>query len=241
MSSGTRNIGIAVGSAWIAALLIAINYALFRLYHGNSLAEWETIVVATALLAGGLALSVSKGFPKNFSEKDIALTVSFGVLLYVAQFVTGFVPAFVYYVPPISYVATDLLIYFPQGIIFAALITMVHKPGSAFSMMVPFYILSMIAYFNPIWTLFYFGWAGAAELVIWLGKDGLRLTGAVMLSLLFGVADAALVAIFSLFIMGVYTPAALSAITAASAGVFCAVGGGIGYFVGTRGRSVWKP
>ncbi|MDG7043796.1 MAG: hypothetical protein JRN19_02105 [Nitrososphaerota archaeon] len=241
MSSGTSNVGIVIGSAVIAAILIAINYTLFSLYHGSSIAEWETIAVASALIIGGLAVSISKGFPKNFSEKDMALTVSFGVLLYVAQFVTGFVPAFVYYVPPISYVATDLLIYLPQGIIFAALITMVHKPGSIFSMMVPFYILSMISYFNPIWTLFYFGWAGAAELVIWLGKDGLRLSGAAMISLLFGVADAALVAIFSLFVMGVYTLPILSGITAASAGVFCAVGGALGYFAGRKGRSVWKP
>ncbi|MDG7036655.1 MAG: hypothetical protein JRM72_04625, partial [Nitrososphaerota archaeon] len=150
MSSSPSNMGIVIGSAVIAAILIAINYTLFSLYHGSSIAEWETIAVASALIIGGLAVSISKGFPKNFSEKDMALTVSFGVLLYVAQFVTGFVPAFVYYVPPISYVATDLLIYLPQGIIFAALITMVHKPGSIFSMMVPFYILSMISYFNPI-------------------------------------------------------------------------------------------
>ena len=222
------------------AVLLALLYLDFYLYGTKKLLS-ERITITESLLVVGLgAFVVRKQLRGAFRPKIIALSVTFGVLLYAAQWAIAYVPAFVWYTPPISYFATAILVYLPQGLIVSALIVLTDfTPGSIFLMIVPFYVISMIAFFNPIWTPFYFAMASMAEVFLTVGRDG-KLS-AILSSSAFSLADAAFASQFMLFNFGVYQPPQVQLLSALVDVVFSVIGAALGIGVGMKAKQAWRP
>ena len=224
----------------VASFLVILMYMSFIIYSDSKVySEYITLFESVVLVLIGLAIS-SKKLASSAKPKIIALSVTFGVLLYVAQFLIAYLPAFVLYTPPLSYFATALFVYLTQGLIISALLSLTDSAsGSLFILAVPFYVISMISYFNPIWTPFYFAEASAAELILALGSGG-YLT-AFLSSLSFNVADATLASQFLLFNFGVFQPPNVQLTSVLVDIAFAAVGAALGLPIGKKAKAAWRP
>lgn len=224
-----------------AAAMAALAYAVFLWYPASRVeAVWITLAESLVIVLAGVAVMTRGRFSSQVDLKLITVPVTFGVLLYAAQWLTSYAPSFVWYTPPISWVITGLLIYLPEGIIIAALVAVIEKPGSILMAMIPFYIISMVSYFNPIWTPFYFAWALAGEIILGIGRAPLA-ARAIGATFAVAVADTFLASQYMLFNFGVYSPPALNVLTGMENVVFALVGAAIGYGIGIKARNAWKP
>lgn len=239
MLSGT--IKAIVSDIVLAVIAAAVAYAVFLWYPSNRFeAVLLTLVESVIMIIAGATVMVHAGFSSHVDLKLITVPVTFGVLLYAAQWLTSYAPSFVWYTPPISWVITGLLIYLPEGIIIAAMIAVVEKPGSILIAMIPFYIISMVSYFNPIWTPFYFAWALAGEMI--LGIKGVPLAvRAIGATFAVAIVDTLLVSQYMLFNFGVYALPAITVLTGVENAVFALVGAAVGYGIGIKARNAWKP
>jgi len=238
MQSGTFKI-VAADFVFIAVLSI-ISYDVFLWYSFNKFeSTWITLAESLVVILIG-SLMVTKKFTHEIDLKIITVPVTFGILLYAAQWLTSYAPSFVWYTPPISWFITGLLIYLPEGIIIAALIAVVERPGSILIAVIPFYIISMISYFNPIWTPFYFAWALAAEIILCIEKAPLsvRAIGATFAA---AVSDTFLASQYMLFNFGVYALPSVTVLTGIENAIFALIGAAIGYGIGIKARNAWKP
>ncbi|MEM0122911.1 MAG: hypothetical protein QXO68_01235 [Conexivisphaerales archaeon] len=238
MISGT--IKVVAFDLVLVAVMAALAYSIFLWYPVNKFgAVWLTLAESTVIVLAGAAVMVHEKFSTQVDLKLITISVTFGVLLYAAEWLTSYAPSFVWYTPPISWIINGLLIYLPEGIIIAALIAVIGKPGSVLMAMIPFYIISMVSYFNPIWTPFYFAWALAGEIVLGIRAPlAARVFGA---TFAVAIADTFLVSQFMLFNFGVYAPPALNVLTGMENAIFALVGAAIGYEIGIKARNAWKP
>ncbi len=239
--SNMRNSILATAlSAIIIAVLAFMLYISFEVYaYSKVISEAITIAESLAIIAIGLAL-INRNFKEVVRPKNLALSIIFGILLYAAQFAIAYIPSFVWYTPPLNYFATALFVYLPQGLIVSVLLILTDNAyGSIFMMIIPFYIISMIAFFNPIWTPFYFSMAALAEIIILSGKKE-RITSALG-SIMFSSADAFLASQFMLFNFGVYQPPLIQLSSALIDIVFAALGAFIGLAVGRKAKTAWRP
>lgn len=233
---GARD-AVAVGVALVSiAAMAALTYITFIVYGTPYISEAITLAESLAIIALGALILRRRMRP---TYRQVALAVAFGVLLYVAQFLIAYLPGFVWNTPPFEYIATPVFVYLPEGLILAALAALYPEQGTYLIMMVPFYIISMIAYFNPIWTPFYFAWAMMGEAGLAMFRD--KRVAAVASAILASAADAFMVSQFTLFNFGYYTLPSVLMISALSDVALAAVGAAVGLGIGIRARSAWRP
>jgi len=231
---------VTFGSVLIAIMAI-ISYLTFLWYPSDKFESvWITVAESLIIVIVGAAILLRGKYFKEVDLKFITIPVTFGLLLYAEQWLTMYAPAFVWYTPPMSWFATALLIYLPEGIIIAALVALVDRPGSMLIAMVPFYIVSMISYFNPIWTPFYFAWALAGDITLAIGGTSIR-AKAIGTAFSMAVADTFLASQYLLFNFGAYTPPAIVVLTGVENATFALIGAAVGYSIGVKARKAWKP
>ncbi len=232
---------VAAFDAVLIAIMALISYLTFLWYPSNKFESvWITIAESLIIVIAGAALLLHGKYFKEVDLKFITIPVTFGLLLYAEQWLTSYAPAFVWYTPPMSWFVVALLIYLPEGIIIAALVALVDRPGSMLIAIIPFYIISMVSYFNPIWTPFYFAWAFAGEIILVIGGTSTR-AKAIGVAFAMAVADTFLVSQYSLFNFGVYTLPALNVLTGIENAAFALIGAAVGYGIGRKARNAWKP
>jgi len=230
----------AVLSLLIIAVLALMLYISFEVYaYSKVMSEVITVAESLIIITIGLAL-VNRKLKEVVRPKNLALSITFGILLYAAQFAIAYIPSFVWYTPPLNYFATALFVYLPEGLIVSVLLMLSDNAyGSIFMMIIPFYIISMVAFFNPIWTPFYFSMASLAEIVILAGKKE-YLTSALG-AVVFSATDAFLASQFMLFNFGVYQPPMIQLSSALIDIIFAVLGAFIGIAVGKKAKTAWRP
>jgi hypothetical protein len=227
-------------SVIIIAVLSLLLYISFEIYaYSKTLSEIITLIESLVIIVIGLAL-ISKRLKEAVSPKNLALSITFGVLLYAAQWAIAYVPAFVWYTPPFNYFATALFVYLPEGIIVSVLLVLTESAyGSLFMMIIPFYIISMISFFNPVWTPFYFSMASLAEIVIFAGKREYMTVA--LASIVFSATDAFLASQFMLFNFGVYQPPVIQLSSVFIDIIFSIFGAFLGLAIGKKAKTAWRP
>lgn len=232
---------VAAFDAVLIVVMSSISYFTFLWYSSNKFeSAWISVVESLIIVIVGAAILLRGKYFKEVDLKFITIPVTFGLLLYAEQWLTSYAPAFVWYTPPMSWFATALLIYLPEGIIIAALVALADRPGSMLIAMVPFYIVSMISYFNPIWTPFYFAWALAGDITLAIGGTSIR-AKAIGTAFSMAVADTFLASQYLLFDFGVYAPPAINVLTGVENVAFALIGAAAGYSIGIKARKAWKP
>ncbi len=224
----------------IIAILAFLMYVSFSIYASSkAISEVITLSESLIILTIGLTM-INRKLKEVVKPRNLALSITFGILLYAAQFAIAYLPSFIWYTPPLNYFATALFVYIPESLIVSVLLVLTDNAyGSVFMMMIPFYIISMLAYFNPIWTPFYFSMASLAEIVILAGKKE-YITSALG-ALAFSAADAFLASQFLLFNFGVYQPPMVQLSSALVDTIFAAIGAFAGIAVGKKAKTAWRP
>lgn len=163
---------------------------------------------------------------------DFAVIAVFAAIFIIADWASMILPGPLVYVPvTIAFTSS-----FPQGIILAALLKIVPKPGAALTYVIGHTILGAIVAGtpNPLWFPFSIISAVALEAYYLTSKRG-TLNSLLLLGFSFGIFSYAIGGVlFAFAVWEYYQPLLITFPVAILCGIMMAIGSSIGYGIGSR-------
>src|SRR3990170_4885633 len=163
---------------------------------------------------------------------DFAVIAVFAAIFIIADWASMILPGPLVYVPvTIAFTSS-----FPQGIILAALLKIVPKPGAAFTYVIGHTILGAIVAGtpNPLWFPFSIISAVALEAYYLTSKRG-TLSSLLLLGFSFGIFSYAIGGVLFVFaVWEYYQPLLITFPVAILSGIMMAIASSIGYGIGSR-------
>ena len=234
---------ITARSMLIAAVAIIASLIFLYLFTAywemiGWLGLWAYVGISVAIFGAFILLSTKIGIKTDALKTiDFAMIAMFVALVTVIDFGSMFVPglSFLWYVIPEA--AAPIMYYFPLGIAVAAALKLSPKPGSAFTLIFVYGIISQVFFFNPIWLARSLIAALGIEAFYLSSKRG-TLTSLVLMGLMFGIFYSVSGIIFQIYTWGYWQPIFVTLPEAILAGVMMAVGCSLGFGLGDRTKSV---
>jgi len=230
-------------SIFIAAIAI-ITSLVFLVFFTASwemvgwLGLWMYVGIMIAIFGAWIVLMTKVGIQKDTLKNiDFALIAMFVALMIVVDFGSMFVPglSFLWYleVP----IAGPVMFYFPLGIVIAAALKLSPKPGSAFTLLFVYGLISQVFFFNPVWLARSIIGALGIEAYYISSKRG-TLSSLVLMGLMFGIMYSVAGIIFQIYTWGFWQPLFVTLPEVMLDGVMMTVGCFLGFALGDRAKSV---
>jgi len=230
-------------SIFIAAIAI-ITSLVFLVFFTASwemvgwLGLWMYVGIMIAIFGAWIVLMTKVGIQKDTLKNiDFALIAMFVALMIVVDFGSMFVPglSFLWYleVP----IAGPVMFYFPLGIVIAAALKLSPKPGSAFTLLFVYGLISQVFFFNPVWLARSIIGALGIEAYYISSKRG-TLSSLVLMGLMFGIMYSVAGIIFQIYTWGFWQPLFVTLPEVILDGVMMTVGCFLGFALGDRAKSV---
>jgi hypothetical protein len=230
-------------SIFIAAITI-ITSLVFLVFFTASwemvgwLGLWMYVGIMIAIFGAWIVLMTKVGIQKDTLKNiDFALIAMFVALMIVVDFGSMFVPglSFLWYleVP----IAGPVMFYFPLGIVIAAALKLSPKPGSAFTLLFVYGLISQVFFFNPVWLARSIIGALGIEAYYISSKRG-TLSSLVLMGLMFGIMYSVAGIIFQIYTWGFWQPLFVTLPEVILDGVMMTVGCFLGFALGDRAKSV---
>ncbi len=225
----------------IPLIFILLTIPIFLLFFLTLNFSSENIIFLSLILTIATSSLASPGFIltvrnlDNLSPVDVALTGVFAALIYVSNFALILFPSIFFYIIPF---AAGITFYFPTAIIFGAYLTLTNKPGSSFSILLTYGIVSELFSPSLFWFPYYIGWGGLIESLYGvIGKLESKSDYAVM-GFAYGEIGAALAVCYMLVGWGYYRPLFMSVPSVIVDGILAMIGGIFGYKIGLVAKSL---
>ena len=232
-----------INSLIIAAIAI-ITSLIFLVFFTASwemvgwLGLWAYVGIMIAIFGAWILIATKAGIEKDpLKTIDFAMIAMFVALMLVIDFGSMFVPglSFLWYFAP--EIAGPVLFSFPLGIAIAAALKLSPKPGSAFTLLFVYGLISQVFFFNPVWLARSLIGALIIEAYYLSSKRG-TVVSLVILGLMFGISYSVAGTIFQIYTWGFWQPLFVTLPEVILAGVMMAVGCFLGYALGDRAKSV---
>jgi hypothetical protein len=192
----------------------------------SALIAFFVVLVAITARSG----KVTKG--SSLRTTDFAVIAVFAAIFIIADWASMILPGPLVYIPvTIAFTSS-----FPQGIILAALLKIVPKPGAALTYVIGHTILGAIVAGtpNPLWFPFSMISAVALEAYYLTAKRG-TLTSLLLLGFAFGIFSYTIGGVlFPFAVWEYYQPLLATFPVAILCGITMAIGSSIGYGIGSR-------
>ena len=199
---------------------------------------WAYTGIMIAIFGAWIILTTKIGIEKDMLKTiDFAMIAMFVALAIVVDYGSMFVPglSFLWYLLP--EIAAPIMFYFPLGIVIAAALKLSPKPGSAFTLIFVYGLISQVFFFNPIWLARSIIAALGIEAYYLSSKRG-TLRSLVLMGLMFGILFSVSGIIFQIYTWGYWQPLFATLPEATMAGIMMAVGSVLGFALGDRAKSV---
>ena len=224
---------IAIVSSLIFLLLFTAYWEMI-----GWLGLWIYVGIMVAIFGAWILLTTKLGIEKDSLKTiDFAMIAMFVALVIVIDFGSMFVPglSFLWYVLP--EIAAPIMFFFPLGIAIAAALKLAPKPGSAFTLIFVYGLISQVFFFNPIWLARSIVAALGIEAYYLSSKRG-TLSSLVLLGLMFGILFSVSGIIFQIYTWGFWQPLFVTLPEVLMGGIMMAVGCFLGFALGDRAKSV---
>jgi hypothetical protein len=228
----------------LLAVITIISSLIFLLFFTASwemvgwLGLWMYVGIMAAIFGAWIVLTTKLGIERETLKTiDFAMIAMFVALAIVIDFGSMFVPglSFLWYLLP--EIAAPIMFYFPLGIAIAAALKLSPKPGSAFTLIFVYGLISQVFFFNPLWLARSIIAALGIEAYYLSSKRG-TLTSLVLMGLMFGILYSVSGIIFQIYTWGFWQPLFVTLPEAIMAGIMMAAGSLLGYALGDRAKSV---
>jgi hypothetical protein len=228
----------------LLAVITIISSLIFLLFFTASwemvgwLGLWMYVGIMAAIFGAWIVLTTKLGIERETLKTiDFAMIAMFVALAIVIDFGSMFVPglSFLWYLLP--EIAAPIMFYFPLGIAIAAALKLSPKPGSAFTLIFVYGLISQVFFFNPLWLARSIIAALGIEAYYLSSKRG-TLTSLVLMGLMFGILYSVSGIIFQIYTWGFWQPLFVTLPEAIMAGIMMAAGSSLGYALGDRAKSV---
>jgi hypothetical protein len=228
----------------LIAVITIISSLIFLLFFTASwemvgwLGLWMYVGIMAAIFGAWIVLTTKLGIERETLKTiDFAMIAMFVALAIVIDFGSMFVPglSFLWYLLP--EIAAPIMFYFPLGIAIAAALKLSPKPGSAFTLIFVYGLISQVFFFNPLWLARSIIAALGIEAYYLSSKRG-TLTSLVLMGLMFGILYSVSGIIFQIYTWGFWQPLFVTLPEAIMAGIMMAAGSSLGYALGDRAKSV---
>ena len=160
---------------------------------------------------------------------DFAMIAVFGGIYTVVTWTMMFLPGPIVYIPwSVAFTS-----YLPSGIILAALLKIVPKPGAAFTYLITAMIMGQIIHLDLLWAPWYILRAVGLEAYYLTCKRG-TISSLVLMGFTYGILSSATGAIFFIGAWLYWQPLLVTIPTAILCGITAAIGASMGHGVGSR-------
>jgi hypothetical protein len=225
--------GIAIISSFVFLLFFTAYWEMI-----GWIGLWMYVGIMGAIFGAWVLLTTKLGTEKDILKTiDFAMIAMFVALAIVIDFGSMFVPglSFLWYALP--EIAAPILFYFPLGIVIAATLKISPKPGSGFTLIFVYGLISQVFFFNPIWLARSIVAALGIEAYYISSKRG-TLSSLVLMGLTFGILYSVSGIIFQIYTWGYWQPLFMTLPEAILDGIMMAVGSLLGFALGDRAKAI---
>jgi hypothetical protein len=217
----------------ITGILYLLYYTLY--WHG-SVVFFASVFLLTIFFAALTAIMIKFGkVTKSTSLRttDFAIIAVFVAVKVVADYAGMLLPGPLVYIP----FSVALFSYFPMGIIAAALLKIVPKPGAVFTYLTGDFIIGAVIGGSVTWAPVYIVSAFALEAYYLASKRG-TLSSLLLMGLSFGIFYSAFNSLSWLAVYEYWQPLLITLPTAIVCGIAMAIGASVGYGIGSRAARI---
>ena len=226
--------------AILTAAIICITSLAYLVFYTLYWPGVFEFYVGTFLLIGFFAawVVVMTKFGKvtkstSLRTTDFAMIAVFGGINTVVLWVMMFLPGALAYIPwTVAFTS-----YLPAGIILAALLKIVPKPGAAFTFLIITMIMGQIIHLDMLWAPWYILKAVGIEAYYLTCKRGTK-SSLVLMGVAYGIFSSATGAIFYIGVWLYWQPLLVTLPVAILCGITAAIGASIGYGIGSRAGKI---
>jgi hypothetical protein len=237
----TRMISIKSIIIAVIAIVLSLGFLIFVTQYYDPDNWWALglyVGVMTAVFGGWILLVGRSSYKENpLKTMDFAMIAMFAALIRVVDFGSMYVPGLTVLYNVAPQIAGPILYYLPLGIVLAAALKLVPKPGAAFTLLFVDGIISLIFYGDPIWLTR--GLVSALGLeAYYISSNRGTLSSIVLMGLMYGIMHGASASIYMTYSWSYWRPLFDTLPSAILSGVFMCATTFLGYALGERAKTV---
>jgi hypothetical protein len=236
---------IKVKAIIIAAItiILSIGFLVFVTSYFNPdnpdwLALWAYAGVMIVVFGSWILLTGRGSLRENpLKTMDFAMIAMFAALIRVVDFGSMYTPGLIFLYTAAPQIAGPILYYLPLGIVVAAALKLVPKPGAAFTLIFVDGLISLVFYGDPVWFTRSIVSALGLE-AYYISSERGTLSSLVLMGLTYGIMHGASAVIYMTYSWGYWRPLFDTLPPVILSGVFMCATTFLGYALGERAKTV---